>query len=225
MWRIIQYCRDRLRAPAPDTQPAQAATAAPAKGRGSDAAETTTIYFRVPLSAEHASKLQGDRTHPHGPASPQPAVPVQPQPRRQARASANRHRGPSPSADRHRGPSPQAEAAPANRPKGSLRLRAIRFAKRFDDMKPSEARILIAIHRRTPRSLASESPAILKRDWQRFLLSTRGQRLSPRQTVPPIERIRGWVAAAKAKTAPPAAPAANSSEGPFLSSPIPPGGL
>lgn len=215
MWRIIQYCRDRFRAPASETQPAQAATAAPAKGRGSDTAETTTIYFRVPLSAEHASKLQGDRTHPRGPASPHPAVPVQPQPRRQAR----------PNADRHRGPSPQAEAAPANRPKGSLRLRAIRFAKRFDDMKPSEARILIAIHRRTPRSLASESPAVLKRDWQRFLLSTRGQRLSPQQTVPPIERIRGWVATAKAKTAPSAAPAANSSEGAFLSSPIPPGGL
>ena len=213
MWRIIQYCRDRFRAPAPETQPAQAATAAPtkgqapAKGRGSDAAETTTIYFRVPLSAEHASKLQGDRNHPRGPASPHPAIPnqPQPQPRRQARASA----------DRHRGPSPQAEPAPANRPKGSLRLRAIRFAKRFDDMKPSEARILIAIHRRTPRSLASESPAILKRDWQRFLLSTRGQRLSPQQTVPTIERIRGWVAAAKAKTAPPAVPAANSSEGAF----------
>jgi hypothetical protein len=194
-----------------ETQPAQAATAAPtkgqapAKGRGSDAAETTTIYFRVPLSAEHASKLQGDRTHPRSPASPHPAIPNQPQPRRQAHANT----------DRHRGPSPQAEAAPANRPKGSLRLRAIRFAKRFDDMKPSEARILIAIHRRTPRSLASESPAILKRDWQRFLLSTRGQRLSPQQTVPTIERIRGWVAAAKAKTAPPAVPAANSSEGAF----------
>ncbi|MFM2004031.1 MAG: hypothetical protein RI963_3457 [Planctomycetota bacterium] len=124
MWRIIQYCRDRFRAPAMETQPAQAATAAPTKGRGSDAAETTTIYFRVPLSAEHASKLQGDRTHPRGPASPHPAIPnqPQPQPRRQARASA----------DRHRGPSPQAEAAPANRPKGSLRLRAIRFAKRSE---------------------------------------------------------------------------------------------
>ena len=215
MWRIIQYCRDRFRAPSAETQPARPKTAPPTKGQGTEAAETTTIYFRVPLPAEHASKLQGDRTHPRVPASPHPATPSEPQPRPKAR----------PSGDRHRGPTPKAKEAPSGRPKGSLRLRAIRFAKRFDDMKPSEARILIAIHRRTPRSLASESPATLKRDWQRFLLSSRGQRLSPKQTVPPIERIRGWVAVAKAKTAPPATPAAKSAQGPVLASQIPLGGL
>ena len=215
MWRIIQYCRDRFRAPSPETQPARPKTAPATQGQGIEAAATTTIYFRVPLSAEHASKLQGDRAHPRVPASPHPATPNEQQPRPKAR----------PSADRHREPTPKAKDAPSGRPKGSLRLRAIRFAKRFDDMKPSEARILIAIHRRTPRSLASESPAILKRDWQRFLLSSRGQRLSPKQTVPPIERIRGWVAVAKAKTAPPAAPAAKSAEGPVLASQIPLSGL
>lgn len=220
MWRIIQYCRDRFRTPAPKPQPARTKTAAPTKAhptkaQGSAPPETTTIYFRVPLSAEHASKLQGDRTDPHGPASHHLAIPNQPQPRRQAR----------PNATGHRGPTPKAEDAPSGRPKGSLRHRAIRFASRFDDMKPSEARILIAIHRRTPRSLASESPAILKRDWQRFLLSTRGQRLSPKQMVPPIERIRGWVAVAKAKTAPPARPAATSSDAAVLSPQFPLGGL
>lgn len=75
--------------------------------------------------------------------------------------------------------------------------RAIRFAQRFTAMTPLEALMLFAIHRRSRAALAAESPAMLRRDLQRLLLSSRGQKLAADRPVPAIQRVRRWIDEAK----------------------------
>jgi len=77
--------------------------------------------------------------------------------------------------------------------------RSARFARLFSDMKPREARLLFCIHRRRLAHLASESPAALQRDLQRFFLSTAGQNMSRDCHVPTLARVRQWVTEAKAR--------------------------
>ncbi len=79
--------------------------------------------------------------------------------------------------------------------------RAKRFSKVFSDMSPNEARLLFAIHRRRLRKLAQESPAMLQRDLHRFVLSSRGQRLSRNRPAPSVARVRVWVVEASQKVA------------------------
>jgi hypothetical protein len=73
------------------------------------------------------------------------------------------------------------------------RRRILRFAKKFQDMKPQEARLLFAVHRRTVASLARENSAQLQRDLQRFVLSTRGQRINSQRAAPTLTKVRTWV--------------------------------
>lgn len=77
------------------------------------------------------------------------------------------------------------------------RRRIARFTRRFSDMAHFEARLLFAIHRRTIKALAAESPAALQRDLQRFSLSTHGQRILRHRPLPTIAKVRAWVAAAR----------------------------
>lgn len=76
--------------------------------------------------------------------------------------------------------------------------RAIRFSQRFTAMSPLEALMLFAIHRRSRAALAAESPGMLRRDLQRLLLSSRGQKLAADRPAPAIERVRRWIDEAKA---------------------------
>lgn len=76
--------------------------------------------------------------------------------------------------------------------------RAIRFAQRFTAMTPLEALLLVAIHRRSRAALAAESPGVLRRDLQRLLLSSRGQKLAADRPAPAIQRVRRWIDEAKA---------------------------
>jgi hypothetical protein len=77
------------------------------------------------------------------------------------------------------------------------RQRAIRFARSFSAMTPLEALMLFAAHRRSRRRLADESAAVLKRDLERLLLSSSGQKLAPSQPAPTIARVRLWIAEAR----------------------------
>ena len=77
------------------------------------------------------------------------------------------------------------------------KTRTLRFRRRFDEMSTTEARLLFAVHRRTVRGLASESPVALQRDLHRFILSTRGQRISRGQTAPSVTKIKSWIEAAR----------------------------
>jgi len=88
---------------------------------------------------------------------------------------------------------------------GSIRakkrkIRILRFMRRFNRMSPIEARLLFAVHRRTVRGLASESPVGLQRDLQRFILSSRGQRISRGQPAPNVTKVKAWVEAARQHT-------------------------
>ena len=109
---------------------------------------------------------------------------------------------------RVRGQESQESAAPSPRPSPPQSLerkgvfvkplpfgqdRVRRFTRRFTDMAPREARLLFAVYRRTVKSLAIESPAVLQRDLHRFVLSSRGQRISRGQAAPSIARVRTWV--------------------------------
>ncbi len=72
-------------------------------------------------------------------------------------------------------------------------VRAIQFSAAVPGMMPRDAMLLICVHRRSIRSLASESPAVLHRDLQRFALSTKGQRALKGRRLPSVKRIRRWV--------------------------------
>lgn len=72
-------------------------------------------------------------------------------------------------------------------------VRAIQFAAAVPGMMPRDAMLLICVHRRSIRSLATESPAVLHRDLQRFALSTKGQRAMKGRRLPSVKRIRRWV--------------------------------
>ena len=95
-------------------------------------------------------------------------------------------------------PNPQDHRRAARVKKRKLRLR--RFARRFAEMTPLEARLLFAVHRRTVRGLAKESSAGLQRDLHRFILSSRGQRISRGQPAPSIQKVRSWVETARQHT-------------------------
>ena len=73
------------------------------------------------------------------------------------------------------------------------RQRVLQFARQFREMTSTEARLLFAIHRRTVRGLAKESPVALQRDLHRFILSTRGQRISCGKPAPSLPQIRNWI--------------------------------
>lgn len=72
-------------------------------------------------------------------------------------------------------------------------IRAIQLAAGVPGMMPRDAMLLICVHRRSIRSLASESPAVLHRDLQRFALSTKGQRAMKGRRLPSLKRVRRWV--------------------------------
>jgi Domain of unknown function (DUF4332) len=72
-------------------------------------------------------------------------------------------------------------------------VRAILLAAAVPGMMPRDAMLLMCVHRPSVRSLASESPAILHRDLQRFALSTKGQRATKGRRLPSVKRIRRWV--------------------------------
>lgn len=76
--------------------------------------------------------------------------------------------------------------------------RAIRFSRRFSAMTPHEALLLFAAHRRNPTRLATENAGILRRDLERLLLSSQGQRLAAGCPVPELARVRQWIVDAKA---------------------------
>ncbi len=75
--------------------------------------------------------------------------------------------------------------------------RAIRFSRRFSAMTPHEALLLLAAHRRSNAGLASETAGVLRRDLERLLLSSRGQKLAAGRPVPEIQRVRQWITEAK----------------------------
>lgn len=158
--------------------------------------ETTLLYLRIPArqpTASHAPDVAAGDTPTVSDLAPTAARAVPPAARPPRKADL-------PATDRR-------ENSPASRPEQtavrqrSRRQRTIRFAKHFPDMNPREARVLMAIHRRSPHALARESAAVLKRDWERFLLSSRGQRLAATTGVPDVARIRGWISLAQAKLA------------------------
>lgn len=87
---------------------------------------------------------------------------------------------------------------PANRSRQLERARhLIRFAFRFSDMTLLEAALLFAVHRRSRRTLAGESAAVVRRDLERLLLSTRGRRISRGCAAPELARVRRWIEEAK----------------------------
>ncbi len=77
------------------------------------------------------------------------------------------------------------------------RQRVLQFTRQFGEMTSTDARLLFAIHRRTIRGLANESPVALQRDLRRFILSTRGQRISCGKPVPSLPQVRNWIATAR----------------------------
>lgn len=74
--------------------------------------------------------------------------------------------------------------------------RAIRLACSVPSLAPADAIALVSIHRPHPRSLATQTPAMLRRDLLRFADSTRGQSLLRGRPVPSIRRIKRWIAGA-----------------------------
>lgn len=81
------------------------------------------------------------------------------------------------------------------------RQRERRFANVFVDMSPHEARLLFCVHRRSLRSLAAESPAVLHRDLHRFTLSSDGQRLMANGAAPTLKAVQSWVRQARERAA------------------------
>jgi hypothetical protein len=75
--------------------------------------------------------------------------------------------------------------------------RAIRFSRRFPEMTPPDALLLFAVHRRSRKAIASEPPALLRRDIQRLLISSRGQKRWGARPAPPIAQVKAWVNAAQ----------------------------
>jgi len=81
------------------------------------------------------------------------------------------------------------------------RQRERRFANVFVDMSPREARLLFCVHRRSLRSLAAESPAVLHRDLRRFTLSSDGQKLMANGAAPTLKAVQSWVRQARERAA------------------------
>jgi hypothetical protein len=71
--------------------------------------------------------------------------------------------------------------------------RAIRLAASVPGMMPRDALLLVSIHRRSIRGLASETPGSLYRDLQRFAESTQGQSLLRGRRLPSVRRIKQWI--------------------------------
>ena len=72
--------------------------------------------------------------------------------------------------------------------------RAIRFSASVPGMMPRDAMLLISIHRRSVRGLASESPAALHRDLERFAESTQGRQQLRGRRIPSTRRLKRWIA-------------------------------
>ncbi len=89
---------------------------------------------------------------------------------------------------------PQSQPRQRSAKSRARRIRARRFANRFTDMSSRDARMLFAIHRRSVKAMANESPAVLQRDLQRFALSSRGHRISHGKPVATVAKVRVWVA-------------------------------
>lgn len=71
--------------------------------------------------------------------------------------------------------------------------RAIRLAAAVPGMMPRDALLLISIHRRSVRGLASESPSALHRDLERYAESTRGRLQLRGRRVPSTRRLKQWI--------------------------------
>lgn len=178
MWRIIRRClgREASNSVEPTTEP----TANP---KGTREPETTLLYLRIPLrQPAESSAVNVPLPHVASEAVASEAV--------ASETAAPRREVPRP-------PRPDQVAARRR----ARQQRVLRFAKHFTGMEPREARILIAMHRRSPHVLARESAAVLKRDWERFLLSSAGQRLAAGSEVPDIARLRNWITLARLKVA------------------------
>ncbi|MEM8669645.1 MAG: DUF4332 domain-containing protein [Planctomycetota bacterium] len=85
-------------------------------------------------------------------------------------------------------------------PRKALRVltqyrRAIRFAAAVPGMMPRDAMLLISIHRRSVRGLASETAPALHRDLERFAESTQGQLQLRGRRIPSTRRLKRWIAA------------------------------
>lgn len=71
--------------------------------------------------------------------------------------------------------------------------RAVRMAASIDRMMPRDAMLLIAIHRRDVQALACETAAGLRRDLERFALSSRGERFLGTRHLPSVRRLKEWI--------------------------------
>lgn len=72
--------------------------------------------------------------------------------------------------------------------------RAIRFAAAVPGMMPRDALLLISIHRRSVRGLASETASALHRDLERFAESTKGRQHLRGRRIPSTRRLKRWIA-------------------------------
>ena len=72
--------------------------------------------------------------------------------------------------------------------------RAIRLAAAVPGMMPRDALLLVSIHRRSVRGLASESPSALYRDLERYAESTRGRLQLRGRRIPSTRRLKRWIA-------------------------------
>lgn len=203
MWRIIRRClgRESMSSVEPMTEPSTR------NFQGNREPETTLLYLRIPLRQPTTSSAAN---------APVP------------QAASDNHASDNNASDNtsavHASAANQPDPRASRRDRVTARRRAshqraLRFAKHFTDMDPREAHILMAMHRRSPSVLARESAAVLKRDWERFLLSSPGQRLAAGSEVPDIMRLRGWITLARAKVS--EAAATKQSQSPAVT---PPGG-
>ena len=71
--------------------------------------------------------------------------------------------------------------------------KAIRIASSVPNMLPKDALLLLQIYRSHPRSLASESPAKLLRDFERYSQSSIGRKQMRGKALPSKERIKDWI--------------------------------
>ncbi|TVP98672.1 MAG: DUF4332 domain-containing protein [Planctomycetaceae bacterium] len=186
MWRILRWCLSPNRSAARQVGPGSAAGLGDSERQ--DVAEPTrTIYLTIPRRAEGSRSIdlaKGKRKSKSAAGLAAAVVSEAGAPAGRCPVTRN-----------------AAKRLSSRQVAKKRRRRCCRFAARFSDMEPGEARILMAIHRRSPKRLALESPGMLKRDWQRFLLSSRGQRIAPRGAVPELDRVRSWIRQARERSA------------------------
>lgn len=72
--------------------------------------------------------------------------------------------------------------------------RAIRLAAAVPGMMPRDAMLLVSIHRRSVRGLASESPVVLHRDLERYAASSIGRQQLRGRRIPSARRVKRWIA-------------------------------